>query len=196
MSKKLALAVLGLALLSLAPQQAHATSYGSYLCAPQPPDSALARRILAYTSTSPNSYVLNGQGCTFVANADIPFFTSIGFSGGQNFFTQSIVALTANSTSANSPLLPAGSYIHNIVIGNTTANAVTGGVDIGTAANGAQIASAVAVGANALVTITDAALLLRAFGTGATPVAQTVYFTCHTACNGASLNLTIMYSLF
>jgi hypothetical protein len=193
------LAAAALALAVFAPtEQAHA-AYGSYLCAPSTSDVAIGPKRIVNTSSTASpqpAYVLNGQGCAFIANTDVGFFLALGFTGGQDFFTTSLVAVTANTTTTNSPTLPAGAYIHNIIIGETAGNAVTGGVDIGTAASGAQIASAIAVAGNALVTITDAGLLKRSFGTGPAPAAQQIFFTCHTACNSASLNITIMYSLF
>jgi hypothetical protein len=175
-------------------QQAHA-AYGSYLCAPSPADTAVGPKRVVNPNTS-NAYSLNGQGCAFIPQGDVGYFLSQGYTGGQDFFTVAVTGITANTTTANSPILPAGAYIHNIIIGETAGNAVTGGVDIGTAASGAQIASAVTVGANALVGIADASLLKRVFGTGPAPASQQIFFTCHTACNSASLNVTIMYSLF
>ena len=193
----LALAGLALALLALPPQPAKA-AFGQFLCAPTPLDQIQNRQIGGTGSQVPSAtlYLLNGQGCAFIAQQDVGYFQSLGFTGGQNFFTVSLTGITANTTASNSPTLPAGTYIHNIVIAETAGNAVTGGVDVGTAASGAQVISAIAVGANALVTTADSALLKRSFGTGPAPAAQQIFFTCHTACNSASLNISILYSYF
>jgi len=188
------LAVAAALAFAAAPQPSHA-SYGSFLCAPNPAEGAVGPRRITNPATS-NSYPLNSSGCAFIANADVAYAMSQGFSGGWNVWTASQVGITANTTSQNSLILPAGAYIHNIIIGETAGNAVSGGVDIGTAASGAQIASAIAVAGNALVGIPDASLLKRTFGTGSAPAQQQIFFACHTACNSASLNVTVIYSLF
>lgn len=183
------------AIACLAPvERAHA-AFGSVLCAPSSPNGAEGPRRVVNPNTT-TAYGLNGQGCAFIAQADVGYFLSQGYTQGASFANISMVGITANTTTGNSPILPAGALIHSIVIAETAGNAVTGGVDIGTAAAGAQIASAVAVGANALVSVTGAALLVRLFGTGPLPAAQQIFFACHTACNTASLNVTITYSPF
>lgn len=78
----------------------------------------------------------------------------------------------------------AGTYlIHAIVIIETAGNAVTGGINIGTANGGAQVVSAQAVGANAQVT----AVLAKAVHV--VSAAQTLFVAAHTAWNDASINL-------
>jgi hypothetical protein len=95
---------------------------------------------------------------------------------------------------ANSAItLPPRAYLIGIVIENTTANAVTGGIKIGTTAGGVDVAAAIAVGANALVTVSDAAILKRAFSASA---AQQIFIDAVTLFNSASLNVTILYSWF
>lgn len=173
---------------------AHA-AYGSFLCSPSPAEGAIGPKRVVNPNTNA-AYQLNGQGCAFIAQADVGYFLANGYTGGQDFFTVAVTGITANTTTANSPVLPAGAYIHNIIIGETAGNAVTGGVKIGTTAGGTDIASAVAVAGNALVGIADASLSKRVFGTGAAPASQQIFFGCVTACNAASLNITIMYSLF
>jgi len=190
---------LGLAALAaLAVAQPAQAAYGVYMCAPEATIGAQSRTIGGTGTAVPSqaTYSLNGQGCAFIANADVGYFASLGFSGGQNLFSISVVGLTANSTTSNSPTLPAGAYVHQIVLAETTNNAVTGGVDLGTAASGAQVASAVTLSGNGLTFIADSALLKRVFGTGPAPAAQQIFYTCHTGCNSSSVNLTIFYSLF
>lgn len=183
---------------SAAPQRPAEAAFGQFLCAPSPVDQFSARTIGGSNSFVPSGtlYLLNGQGCAFIAQQDVGAFQSIGFTGGQNFFTISLTGVTANTTSSNSPTLPAGTYIHNIVLAETSSHTITGGVDIGTTASGTDIASAVALTSNSLVTITDSALSKRSFGTGAAPASQQIFFTCHTSCNSGSINISILYSYF
>ena len=82
--------------------------------------------------------------------------------------------------------VPAGYKIDSIVIHNTTANAITGGLRIGTAGGGAQVVTAQTVGANALLQIADAAVLLKVFSLSAV---QTLYLEAVTAWNNASINV-------
>lgn len=180
---------------SLAPAEKAHAAWGSVYCASDPGNGSPGARRVVNPVTN-NAYVLNSQGCSFIANADIGFFLSQGFSPGPITQNISLVGITANTTAANSPILPAGASIESIVIGETAGNAVTGGLDIGTAASGAQIVSAVAVGASSLATVPGASVLLRVFGTGPLPAAQQIFVTCHTACNAASLNISISYRLF
>jgi hypothetical protein len=179
----------------LAPTEKAHAAWGSVYCAPDPGvGSPGPRRVVNPVTTT--AYSLNAQGCAFIANADIGYFLSQGYTSGPNSQNITMVGLTANSTTANSPILPAGATIDSIVIGETAGNAVTGGVDIGTAASGAQIVAAVAAGANSLATVAASAILLRVFGTGPLPAAQQIFYTCHTGCNSSSINISISYHLF
>ena len=141
-------------------------------------------------------YTMNSDGCMAIAQQDVGYFLSQGWFPGTNLFTLTQTAVTANQTTANgNNTLPAGAYITAIVIHNTTANAVTGGVNIGTAAAGAQVVSALAVGANALTWVPSASILLPIFNSSGTPIAQTLFINAASAFNSASLNVTIFYSL-
>jgi hypothetical protein len=93
-----------------------------------------------------------------------------------------ISAATANTTL----VIPAGWMLEAVVIENLTANAVTGGVRVGTTDGGAEVVVAQAVAANALVRIADAALLKGVFSTSAD---QTLYIQAVTSWNSASLNI-------
>lgn len=191
-----ATAVAALAGALIPAQQPAKAAFGQFLCSPtNDVVGSGARTIGGSTSSVPSGtlYVLNGQGCGFIAQQDVGYFQSLGFTGGQNFFTVSLTALTANSTTSNSPSIPPGTYIHNIVIQETAGHAITGGVDIGTTAGATDIVSAVACGASCLIAITDSALSKRLFSTTA---AQQIFFTCHSACNSGSLNISILYSYF
>lgn len=95
-----------------------------------------------------------------------------------------LVGMTANSQTT----IPPGYAIESIFIEETAGAAITGGLDIGTAAAGAQVASAVAVGASSLQKVADSALLKSLFSV---LVSQNIFFTAHTAWNGASINVQI-----
>lgn len=100
--------------------------------------------------------------------------------------------LTAFNVSANGPLasVPANAVIRAIYIRNTTANAVTGGINIGTAAGGAQVASAIAVAGNALVVIDGASLVSTGKYLSAT-LNTVIYISAVTAWNSAALDIRI-----
>jgi hypothetical protein len=97
------------------------------------------------------------------------------------------VRLTA-VTNDTTFVVPAGYMIEAIAIRNTTANAVTGGIKIGTTSGGTDVVAAQAVGANALVVITDASILLRYFSA---TLNTTLYLQDVTAWNSASLEVWV-----
>lgn len=176
---------------------------GGVMCRPQAAAtgtgaSTIGSAIGGSVSSVPSQtlYVLNSQGCAMVLQQDMGYFLSQGFYPGSNLFTLTQVAVTANQTTATAQTLPAGAVITGIVVHNTTANAVTGGVNIGTAAAGAQVVSALTVGANALVAVPSASILAPVFNSSGTPIAQQLFINAATAFNSASLNVTIFYSLF
>ena len=95
------------------------------------------------------------------------------------------------ATAAGSVTLPANAVIRDILVNNTNANAVTGGLKFGSSAGATDIAAALAVGANALSFVTDALLLKRWFSTSAT---QSVFYDAVVAWNSANVNITIIYN--
>lgn len=96
-------------------------------------------------------------------------------------------ALTQTTAGSISSCVTAKYAITHIFIENTTANAITGGLKIGTTAGATDVVAAQAVGANALIVISDASILKRLFNTGST--AQTIYFDAVTSWNSASINI-------
>ncbi len=95
------------------------------------------------------------------------------------------IVLTLTGVVANSTFtVPAGYRISYFDIVNTTANAVTGGLHLGTAALGTQILNAHTVGANASQSVET--LLKRFFA-----AEQIVYISAHTSWNSANLTLTV-----
>lgn len=102
-----------------------------------------------------------------------------GFGGSTN---STLLTVTANTTAS----IPAGYIIQEIVIENTTANAVTGGIKIGTTSGATDVVVAFAVGANALSVVPDATILKRVFSMSS---AQTLFIQAVTLFNSASLNI-------
>lgn len=99
--------------------------------------------------------------------------------------TSKLTAVTSNTTIT----IPANYYIVGVIINNTTANAVTGGIRVGTTDGGIDVVVALAVAGNALQAIPDATLLKRLFST---TVSTTLYIQTVTLWNSASLNLTFL----
>lgn len=176
-------------------QAAHA-----YLCAPpQPQGSGQGPRRVVNTSSTASpqpSYNLNALGCAVIASGDIGFFLSQGFYYGPNIFSLVQTGITASTTASTSQIvLPAGAVIQNIVLAETAGHAISGGVDIGDATSATTYASAVALGANATIVVTDSALT-RVFANGGTPAADQILVACHTACATGSINISVLYSYF
>lgn len=189
MNRKILFALVGLFALAAEP----ALAASQMLCS----NSATPRRVINTSSTAATQpvYQLNGRGCAIIAQADIGFFLTQGYTAGPN--ENSIFYISGVQASGTGDLVigsvPPGAYIQQFIIQNTIAAAVTGGVDIGTTANGVDVASAFAVGSSALTFITDALLLKRVFSTTA---ATPIHIAAHTGWNGANLTITIVYGYF
>lgn len=97
------------------------------------------------------------------------------------------VAQLRKRFSANGTMsIPASNYLRGIYIFNRTANAVTGGIRIGTAAGGAQVVAAQAVAANDILRIADASVLIKGWTT-----TQTLFIEAVTAWNNAQLDIVV-----
>lgn len=92
------------------------------------------------------------------------------------------VTLTANG----SLVLPAGVLLRRIYFKNKTANAVTGGIRIGTAAAGTQVVTAQAIAASAIVSVLPTIENYQA-------AAQTLYIEAVTAWNSAEVQVIATY---
>lgn len=92
-------------------------------------------------------------------------------------------ALTADGTL----VIPAYHAIKSIFVDNLTANAMTGGLDLGSTAGGEEVAAAKALGANATVSYTPAQILVDLFAV----TDQTLYIYAHTAWNSASIEVIV-----
>lgn len=100
-----------------------------------------------------------------------------------------IKTLKQTYTSNGTIVIPAGYQIVGVTIVNTTANAVTGGIKIGTTNGGTEVAVAIATGANAILGIPDATMLLKTFSTSSD---TTLYIQAVVAWNSASVDLSII----
>lgn len=86
-------------------------------------------------------------------------------------------------------VVPAGYMIEHVLYQNTTANAVTGGVKMGTTAGGTEVLASQAIAANSLEVIPGGSFTKRVFSvTNDT----TIYLNAITAWNGASVNFSII----
>lgn len=188
-------ALAALAVASIAPASAAATAQTTHawLCIPSQAAGAANRRVSVPT-TGGGNYVLNSEGCALVVGSDIGWFLTQGAFYGPNIFTLRQEGITASTTATTSTItLPAYAVIQNVILTETAGNAITGGIDLGDSASATTYASAVALGANATVVVTDAALT-RLLANSGKPVADQVFVACHTNCNSGSVNITIIYS--
>lgn len=172
----------------------------AYLCAPEPSvGSPGPRRVVNTSSTaSPQpAYSLNNLGCAVIAGADVGFFLSQGYFYGPSIFTLQQTAITSSSTTAvaTTMTLPAYGYIIGFIMCETAGNAVTGGLNIGDSGSATRFGSAVALGANACVTVADSALT-RIVVLSGVPTASTIQLAAVTSWNSASVNVTVLYSYF
>lgn len=162
------------------------------LCAPDAVATATGARRVVNPNTN-NAYALNSAGCALIAQADIGYFLTQAFTSGPDHGTliYTTGALPASGTTdIVGPALPAGAYLQQIIIQNTTANAVTGGVSVGSTANGTDIVVATASGANS---VANSTLVKTAFSTTA---ATPLHFAPVTSSNTANLTITIVYGYF
>lgn len=194
MSRFLRLTLLAFGLLSCGLLQTPADAAGAVMCrgaaaaaAPGP-----ARWVAAASGTA---YTLDTMGCALIAQTDLGDAGASGLT--QSAPLRSLIFTTGVMTSTTSvqvtPNLPAGAYIRDIFIDNTTANAVSGGIDIGKTSGAADIVSAKTCAANCLSFVADSALLLRVFSK---TVQQAIWVTGHTDAASANLTLTITYGYF
>lgn len=101
-----------------------------------------------------------------------------------------ICQLTAVVTANSACVLPAKAVIDQIIIRNSTANAITGGLKFGTTSGATDIVTALAVAGNVLTFVTNATLLKPFFSTTAT---QTIFIDTVTLWNAASVDIWIVY---
>lgn len=176
----------------------------AFLCAPEPAVGASGPRHIVNTSSTASpqpSYNLNAAGCGLIAGADVGFFLSQGYTYGPSVLTLQATGLAggASGTTAVSTgfTFPAYGYIVGMVLCETAGNAVTGGLDVGDAGSITRFGSAIALAANACVTLVDTALT-RIYVPSGVPTASAISVAAHAAgsWNNAVVNITILYSYF
>ena len=114
-------------------------------------------------------------------------FINLGVFSGQVGISASFAKAQG---AAFSVTIPANSVITGIDIINTTANAITGGIKVGSTSGAVDIVVAQAVAGNQLVSVLDASILKRVFSTTAS---QTIFFDAVTAWNSATVNAYVRY---
>ena len=92
----------------------------------------------------------------------------------------------AGTASVGLGQLPANYFVTSIILQNLTANAITGGINIGSSAGAADVVSGLAVAANALIVVADSAVLKRAFSTS---VPTSLFVSAITSWNSANLRV-------
>jgi hypothetical protein len=195
------IAALGLAaLIGLAPtpqiiRPAEAASM--LLCQGDVSGASTGARVVVNTSSTATpqpSYTLNAAGCALIAQADVGFFLSQGFvqASSQNtiLFTTGVATGTTDFVIGN---IPAGAYIQQIIYSNAVAAAVTGGISIGTTANGTDVVAAQACASSCLTFTTDALLLKRVFSNTATTA---LHAAAVTAWNSTNVTITVVYGYY
>lgn len=183
-----------LALLFTAPAMA-ATQV---LCSPDVAAGVQGPRRVTNTSSTASpqpAYQLNSAGCATINQADLGFFLSQGFTPGSSegtiLYTTGVIA--SGTTDFVIGNLPANTYITEIIYSNAIAAAVTGGISIGTTANGTDVVAAQAVGSSALTFTPNASILKQPFSlTAATPL----HAAAVTSWNGANVTITVKYASF
>lgn len=201
--RKILLAALALTFLTAAPPAFAAVSVAADLvamCAPGANAAKGPRQVVNPNVATPvvgvlGTYNLDVNGCALMALADVGYYRSQGFTSGAGAFAIYAGPFTAQTTTTNSPILPANVYIEAIIIQETTGNALTGGLDVGVAGSSdATIVSAFAIGANAVINIPSASILKHVFPTSGTtgPAAQQIFFNAHTGWNSGSIVATIL----
>lgn len=165
-----------------------------FLCAPDAISTATGGRRVVNPNTNA-AYALNSAGCTAIQQADIGYFLTQGFTPGASegtiLFTTGVATGTTDFIIGT---LPAKAVITDVVFSNSVAAAVTGGVSIGTTANGTNIVAAQAVGASTDVAVVSSSILLPVPLT--TGLAAPLHAAAVTAWNSANVTITVKYQLY
>ena len=128
------------------------------------------------TLTLYNTQVLEMNG---VRPGVVTALTSVTETAGNYFDRVSVVAKSSNFTVS----IPAGFRLNSVVVKNNTANAITGGLKIGTSSGATDVLAATAVAGSALV---DVGTLKNTFSLSAT---QTLYVQAVSAWNSANVDM-------
>lgn len=143
---------------------------------------------------SGTTYQTDNNGCILAAFADIGDAQSQGFA--QSGPVRAIVFNVGVATGTTDFVIgnvPANAAIVGIYWSNSVAAAVTGGVSLGTTANGVDVVAAQACASSCVTFTTDALTLKRVFSlTVATPI----HAAAVTAWNSTNVTITMLYSYF
>ena len=168
----------------------------AFLCAPAPAVGQAGPRRVVNPNTS-TAYQLNGDGCALFVNADVGWALTQGFYTGPSLFTLQATGISGGASGTASVstglTLPAYGIIVGFVLCETAGNAVTGNLNIGDAGSATRFGSAVALGANACVTVSPTVSIVVLSGV---PTAETILLAAVTSWNNASVNVTVLYSYF
>jgi hypothetical protein len=143
---------------------------------------------------SGTAYSLDNQGCAVIALADIGDAAAGGLtqSGPVRAFIYN-TGVATGTTDFTIGSVPASAALTGIFFSNSVAAAVTGGISIGTTANGVDVVAAQACGSTCVAFTTDALTLKRVFSlTAATPL----HAAAVTAWNSTNVTITVLYSYF
>jgi len=194
--------LLAAAALALAPSSAFAAAstqtLHAFMCAPEPAVGSAGPRLVTNPNTN-NQVQLNSAGCGVFLNADIVYWQSQGFTFGAATQVAQAIGVTGSGTASVSTgiTLPAYAQIVSIVLEETAGNAVTGGLNISNPGGASGIASAVALSANATVSVADSALNAgRIYSPAGVPTAAPVNLAAVTSWNSAVVNISIIYLIY
>jgi hypothetical protein len=143
-------------------------------------------RIEASTSTCGN-IISSNNGVGFASGnfqADVSTLTAAGLLPGNIIDGRLQTTLTANGN-VN---IPAGYLIGDITLNNTTANAVTGGIKLGTTSGGTEVLASVAVSANAKVIVRSSSFSAVPYSPSAVTI---LYIGAVSSWNSASVIVTV-----
>lgn len=168
------------------------------MCGPEASGQGTGARTIGGTGstiTSGTLYTLNAAGCALVASGDVASFRALGFVNGPNccFSAVTVTGVLSATTAVTLAPLPAGAYIREWIVQNTTTNAVTGGFAIGTTTNGVDVVATTACASTCLTRITDANLAKSVVSSTA---ATALSISAITAGNSANLTVTMIYGYF
>lgn len=121
--------------------------------------------------------------------------TSPAYSKGKGFFNKFSVPLSSlivlnDVAAAGSVALPANTVVRRVIVNNKTANAITGGLKVGTAAAGTQVLAAGAVAASVIAQYPAIEIPV------VPQVAGTLFYDAVTGWNGANIDLVFELAAF
>lgn len=144
--------------------------------------------------TSGTIYGLNARGCAVIGSADIGDATAANFIVWAPY--QSVVRTgVTSSASNNSVVIPAGAFIQDIIVQETSGSAVTGGVKIGSTNGGTDVVSVLQMPAST-VTMTSGTTLLKKVFSSTAPTTLYVDAVGNYNLINSSINFTVVYGFF